>query len=125
MPMTPEEIKAWWDEVERELAKQVLPEMPKYQPPPPIVEKFPTQVVFEKGGDYATPHALSAGLWQALICTIGGLMLAIPTHLAYHFLSSRVRALVRDVEWAGNEMMRYLLSEYSSSVRSSNDKANL
>ena len=52
-------------------------------------------------------------------------MLAIPTHLAYRFLSSRVRALVRDVEWAGNEMMRYLLSEYSSSVRSSNDKANL
>jgi len=56
MSLTEEEIKAWWDEVERELAKQVLPEMPKYQPPP-IVEKFPTQVVFEKGGiDFYTLH---------------------------------------------------------------------
>lgn len=89
-----------------------------------VIGMATTYIAFEKGGDYATPHALSAGLWQALICTIGGLMLAIPTHLAYHFLSSRVRALVRDVEWAGNEMMRYLLSEYSSSVRSSNDNAN-
>jgi len=57
MSLTEEEIKAWWDEVERELAKQVLPEMPKYQPPPPIVERFPTQVVFEKGGtSYYTLH---------------------------------------------------------------------
>ena len=71
-----------------------------------------TYIAFEKGGDYATPHALSVGLWQSLICTVGGLILAIPTHLAYHFLSSRVRSLVRDVEWSGNEIMRYLLSEY-------------
>jgi biopolymer transport protein ExbB len=74
-----------------------------------------TFIAFEKGGDYATPHALSLGLWQALVCTVGGLMLAIPAHLAYHFLSSRVRALVRDIEWSGNEIMRYLLSEYASS----------
>jgi len=74
-----------------------------------------TFIAFEKGGDYATPHALSLGLWQALVCTVGGLMLAIPAHLAYHFLTSRVRALVRDIEWSGNEIMRYLLSEYSSS----------
>ena len=28
------------------------------------------------------------------------------------FLSSRVRAIVRDVEWAGNEIMKYLLTDY-------------
>ena len=39
-------------------------------------------------------------------------MLAIPAHLAYHFLSGRVRAIVRDVEWAGNEIMRDLRREY-------------
>ena len=27
-------------------------------------------------------------------------------------IGGRVRAIVRDVEWAGNEIMRYLLTEY-------------
>jgi biopolymer transport protein ExbB len=67
---------------------------------------------FEQGGNYALPSALSAGMWQALLATAGSLMLAIPAHLAYHFLSGRVRAIVRDVEWSGNEIMKYLLTEY-------------
>jgi biopolymer transport protein ExbB len=66
---------------------------------------------FERG-DYVTASALSHGLWQALLSTAGGLMLAIPAHLAHHFLSGRVRAIVRDMEWAGNEIMKYLLTEY-------------
>ena len=67
---------------------------------------------FMQGGNYATANALSTGMWQALISTAGGLVIAIPGHLAYHFLSGRVRAIVRDVEWAGNEIMKYLLVEY-------------
>jgi biopolymer transport protein ExbB len=39
-------------------------------------------------------------------------MVSIPAHLAYHFLNGRVRAIVRDVEWSGNEIMKYLLTEY-------------
>lgn len=69
-----------------------------------------TFVAFEK--DYATASALAAGMWQALLATAGSLMLAIPAHLAHHFLAGRIRAIVRDVEWAGNEMMKYLLTEY-------------
>ena len=66
----------------------------------------------EKGGDYATARALSDGMWQALLATAGSLLVAIPAHLSYHFLAGRVRAIVRDVEWAGNEMMRYLMNDY-------------
>lgn len=69
-----------------------------------------TFIAFEK--DYMAASALSKGMWQALLCTVGGLMLAIPAHLAHHFLSGRVRAIVRDVEWAGNEIMKYLLTDY-------------
>jgi biopolymer transport protein ExbB len=29
-----------------------------------------------------------------------------------------VKAIVRDVEWAGNEIMKYLLTEYRESSRS-------
>src|SRR6185312_6759961 len=45
-------------------------------------------------GDYVTASALAHGMWQALLCTAGGLMLAIPAHLAHHFLAGRVRAVV-------------------------------
>ena len=71
-----------------------------------------TFLAFEKGGNYATAGALSTGMWQALLAMAGSLMLAIPAHLAHHFLSGRVRAIVRDVEWSGNEIMRFLLTEY-------------
>lgn len=67
---------------------------------------------FEQGGNYAMAAALSAGMWQAILATAGSLMLAIPAHLAHHFLTGRVRAIVRDVEWSGNEIMKYLLTEY-------------
>src|SRR5882672_6872677 len=62
--------------------------------------------------DYMAASLLAAGMWQALISTAASLMLAIPAHLAHHFLSGRVRAIVRDVEWSGNEIMKYLLTEY-------------
>lgn len=75
-----------------------------------ILGMVTTFLAFEK--DYATANVLATGMWQALLATAGSLMLAIPAHLAYHFLSGRVRAIVRDVEWAGNEIMRYLLTEY-------------
>jgi biopolymer transport protein ExbB len=71
-----------------------------------------TFVAFSRGGNYALAGTLISGMWQALLATAGSLMLAIPAHLAYHFLSGRVRAIVRDIEWSGNEIMRYLLTEY-------------
>lgn len=67
---------------------------------------------FMQGGQYATAQALSHGMWQALLATAGSLVLAIPAHLACHFLQGRVRSLVRDIEWSANEIMRYLLVEY-------------
>ena len=71
-----------------------------------------TFAAFQK--DYATASVLAKGMWQALLATAASLMLAIPAHLAHHFLTGRVRAIVRDMEWAGNEIMRYLLTEYRS-----------
>ena len=67
---------------------------------------------FMEGGQYATAQALSQGMWQALITSGAALALAIPAHLAHHLLHGRVRSIIRDVEWAGNEIMRYLLVDY-------------
>jgi biopolymer transport protein ExbB len=68
--------------------------------------------LFNQGGSYATPEALAGGMWQALLTAAAGLIVAIPAHLGRHFLSGRVRALVQDMEWAGNELMRFLLRDY-------------
>jgi biopolymer transport protein ExbB len=78
-------------------------------------------LAFEKG-DYVTSSQLSRGMWQALLSTAGSLMLAVPAHLAYHFLSGRVRAIVRDIEWSGNEIMKYLLTDYRG-VKPGSDEA--
>lgn len=75
-----------------------------------ILGMVTTFLAFEH--DYATASALSTGMWQALLSAAGGLLLAIPAHLAHHFLTGRVRAIVRDIEWAGNEIMKYLLTDY-------------
>jgi biopolymer transport protein ExbB len=77
-----------------------------------VLGMIATFLAFEKGGNYAMASALSRGMWQALLATAGSLMLAIPAHLAHHFLTARVRSIVRDVEWSGNEIMKYLLTEY-------------
>ena len=80
--------------------------------------------------DYISASALATGMWQALLCTAGSLILAIPAHVAHHFLSGRVRSIVRDIEWSGNEMMRYLQNDYrglkpvgSEAVEAANRKA--
>lgn len=70
------------------------------------------------GGEYATARALSAGMWQALLTAGASLMIAIPAHLGYHFLQGRVRAIVRDIEWAANEIMRYLRVDYRTLIES-------
>lgn len=70
--------------------------------------------LFNQGGNYATPAVLAGGMWEALLTAAAGLAVAIPAHLARHFLASRVKALVHDMEWVGNELMRYLLREHRS-----------
>jgi biopolymer transport protein ExbB len=68
--------------------------------------------LFNQGGNYATPAVLAGGMAEALLTAAAGLAVAIPAHLARHFLTGRVRALVQDMEWAGNELMRFLLRDY-------------
>ncbi len=71
--------------------------------------------LFNQGGNYATPTVLAGGMWEALLTAAAGLVVAIPAHLGRIFLTGRVRALVQDMEWAGNEVMRYLLRDHRGS----------
>tara|TARA_Y100000588_G_scaffold348803_1_gene398656 strand:+ start:14837 stop:15475 length:639 start_codon:yes stop_codon:yes gene_type:complete len=63
------------------------------------------------GTVYADVAVLANGFSEALITTAAALAIAIVAHLAHHFLSGRVRALVHDMEWAGNDIMQFLLHD--------------
>lgn len=72
--------------------------------------------LFSEGGDYATPAVLAGGMWEALLTAAAGIAVAIPAHVARHFLNGRVRALVHDMEWVANETMRFLLRDFRRGV---------
>ncbi len=56
----------------------------------------------------ASPGQLAGGVWEALLTTAGGLIVAIPSYVAYNYLVSRVQNLVVDMEKAANEILTYL-----------------
>lgn len=60
---------------------------------------------------YAGAAQFSGVVAQALITTATGLAISIMSYLAYHFLHGRVRALVHDMEWVGNDMLQFILRD--------------
>jgi biopolymer transport protein ExbB len=57
---------------------------------------------------YATLADVSSGVYQSLLTTAASLAVAIPTILAYCFLSSRLNALMHEMERAGIEIVNIL-----------------
>ncbi len=54
----------------------------------------------EKAGTRVDPSMLAGGIWEALIGTVAGLMVAVPALMAYYFFDSiieRTRATMKDV----------------------------
>ena len=58
---------------------------------------------------FPSPGQLAGGVWTALLTTAGGLVVAVPTYVAYNYLVSRVQHLVLDMEKAANEMVALLV----------------
>lgn len=60
------------------------------------------QVIQERaaGGDPVNPSDLAGGVWEALMTTVAGLIVAIPTILAYNYLASRVAEVQFQMEKA-------------------------
>jgi biopolymer transport protein ExbB len=55
-----------------------------------------------------SPGQLAGGVWEALITTAGGLVVAVPVYVAYNYLVSRVQNLVLDMEKGANEIVGFL-----------------
>jgi biopolymer transport protein ExbB len=61
-------------------------------------------------GGYATVTELSSGIYKSLLTTAAGLVVATPAFVAYSYLSSRVNAMLHEMERAGIEIV-HLLTE--------------
>ena len=55
-----------------------------------------------------TPGDLAAGIWEALITTVAGLVVAIPTFVAYNYFVHRVNTIVLEMERAATELVNLL-----------------
>lgn len=51
---------------------------------------------------------LAGGIWEALLTTIAGLMVAIPIYAAYNYLVVRVNNLIVEMEKASTELVNFL-----------------
>ena len=55
-----------------------------------LVRAFQVIQTKTTGGNPVSPGDLAGGVWEALITTVAGLVIAIPTILAYNYFASRV-----------------------------------
>jgi len=68
------------------------------------------QIIQEKSASFnpVSPGDLAGGIWEALLTTVAGLIVAIPTVVAYNYLVSRVDEFVLEVEHSATEVMNIL-----------------
>ncbi len=54
------------------------------------------------------PQDLAAGIWEALLVTVAGLVVAIPAFVAYNYLVSRINRFILEMEKASTELVNFL-----------------
>ena len=57
---------------------------------------------------------LTAGLMQALVTTVAGLLVAVPCHVMYALLMVRIERIVLDMEASASEIVAYLTKQDTS-----------
>jgi biopolymer transport protein ExbB len=55
-----------------------------------------------------SPGDLAGGIWEALLTTVAGLVVAIPTFVAYNYLVHRVNSIILEMEKAATEFVNVL-----------------
>ncbi len=55
-----------------------------------------------------SPGDLAGGIWEALLTTVAGLIVAIPTFVAYNYLVSRINNFILEMEKAATELVNFL-----------------
>ena len=62
-------------------------------------------MVIQARGGLVNPGDLAGGIWEALVTTVGGLVVAIPAYLGYNYFVSRVNTLVLEMEKSASRVL--------------------
>ena len=73
-----------------------------------MVRAFQAIQVKAAGSLPILPQDLSGGVWEALLATVAGLVVAIPSFVAYNYLVSRVNNFILEMEKASTELVNFL-----------------
>lgn len=79
-----------------------------------LVEAF--HQIESQGGNVQPGH-LASGIWKALLTTVFGLVVALPTLAAYHFLDNRVSGVTIRMQWLLAELNGWLADVSESDDR--------
>lgn len=55
-----------------------------------------------------SPGDLAGGIWEALLTTVAGLIVAIPTFIIYNYLVNRINHFILEMEKASTELVNFL-----------------
>lgn len=73
-----------------------------------LVSAFQVIEVKATAANPVNPGDLAGGIWEALLTTVFGLCVAIPTYVAYNYLVSRVDGFVLDMERSATDLLNIL-----------------
>lgn len=65
-------------------------------------------MVIEAQAGLVNPGELAGGIWEALITTVAGLIVAIPSYLAYNYFVSRVNNIILQMEKSATKLIDIL-----------------
>jgi biopolymer transport protein ExbB len=74
-------------------------------------------MTWERLGSNITVNTLAAGIYEAMITTAAGLIIAIPYYVAYHMIVSRIKRHAQEVSSFGNELIDILARLREEKVR--------
>lgn len=75
-----------------------------------LVEAFNN---IERAGGQVQPKDLASGIWAALLTTVFGLIVALPSLAVYHFLENRVNTVLLQCQWIVSHLNEWLLKQPS------------
>ena len=82
-----------------------------------IVGLIKAFMAWEQLGANITVSALAAGIYQAMITTAAGLIVAIPAYILYHLIVGKIKNHAQEMTYYGNELMDVLAKWKEGVVR--------
>ena len=82
-----------------------------------IVGLIKAFMAWEQLGANITVSALASGIYQAMITTAGGLIVAIPYYVIYHLIVGKIKSQAQEMSYYGNELIDILARPKEGGVR--------